>query len=257
MKNELPLTAISVEKLMDRWGLTQAGIFFLYLNHNLQAVGSDGWGQDYYEMTESDVAALIREDGNTFADFDIRYDGAIRLEAQYEALKVQASKIKTIGLDEICSRWEADEMDVYQTLLTFQLNPVDPVGLPLDVQRISDLINVEKILSDSDLLYSRSDIERIEQECGITPNINAQPESTGKKLKHNQIQRLECRKIAEKLWKTDPTITIEDMIRKDELAKFSFQKDGSKMYSLTTLRVWINDLCPNRDPGRRPKKVSK
>ncbi len=82
MDKRLPLTAISVEKLMDRWGLTSAGVLFLYLNHDLRAVGSDGWGQDFYEMTESDVTALIREDGNTFNDFDISYDDVIGIRNQ-------------------------------------------------------------------------------------------------------------------------------------------------------------------------------
>jgi hypothetical protein len=253
MISKLPLTAISVEKLMDRWGLTQAGLFFLYLNHDLQAVGSDGWGQDFYEMSESDVTALIREDGNSFTDFDISYDDAIRLEAQYESLKHQTAGSETIGLDEICSRWEADEMDVYQTVLRFELNPVDPVGNELDVKTISDYINVHKIVSDSDLLYLRSDIKQIEQECGITPTTSAQSETAGKKPRHNHHQKARCREIAKKLWDEDTTTTIKDMIDHPEIIEFTKMKNGS-FYSDGTVREWIKDLCPNRNPGRRPKK---
>jgi hypothetical protein len=71
-----------------------------------------------------------------------------------------------------------------------------------------------------------------------------------KKLRPNQRHKIECRKIAAKIWENDPTITIADMIYRDEIAKVS----TPKTYNEKTLRNWIKDLCPNRSRGRRPKK---
>jgi hypothetical protein len=74
---------------------------------------------------------------------------------------------------------------------------------------------------------------------------------TGKKLRPVQRHKIECRRIAAELWNKDPSITIEDMVRKDEINSVS----APKIYGKKTLRNWIKDLCPNRTPGRRPKKV--
>ena len=72
----------------------------------------------------------------------------------------------------------------------------------------------------------------------------------GKKLRPNQKHKIECRKIASKIWENDPKVTIADMILRDEIAKVC----ETKVYCETTLRNWIKDLCPDRSPGRRPKK---
>lgn len=71
-----------------------------------------------------------------------------------------------------------------------------------------------------------------------------------KKLRSNQRHKIECRKIAAEIWNKDSSITIEDMVRKDEINLVS----APKIYGKKTLRNWIKDLCPNRTPGRRPKK---
>jgi len=70
-----------------------------------------------------------------------------------------------------------------------------------------------------------------------------------KKLTDDQRRRVACRKEAEKIWADDPNITIADMILSDELNLLC----ENRIYAEKTMRNWINDLCPNRDPGRRPK----
>ena len=69
----------------------------------------------------------------------------------------------------------------------------------------------------------------------------------------DQRHRLQCRKVAKKLWEDDPSITIADMIINDEIAEAC----EGKTYAENTIRNWIKDLCPNRKPGRRPKKQKK
>ena len=70
------------------------------------------------------------------------------------------------------------------------------------------------------------------------------------KLRPNQRHKIECRKIAAKIWENEPNVTIADMIWRDEIAEAC----EKKTYNESTLRNWIKDLSPNRSPGRRPKK---
>ncbi|MFC1554093.1 sigma 54-interacting transcriptional regulator [candidate division KSB1 bacterium] len=79
--------------------------------------------------------------------------------------------------------------------------------------------------------------------------FHEQPKS-GKKLRPSQKHRLECRKIAEKIWANNPSITIPEMIQRAEIKEAADNID----YRKRTMRNWIKNLCPNRSPGRRPKK---
>jgi len=73
-----------------------------------------------------------------------------------------------------------------------------------------------------------------------------------KKLRPSQKHKIKCREVAQELWKEDPELTIVDVIGRKEI------NDACEriVYSDKTIRIWINSLCPNRDPGRRPKKNS-
>ncbi len=73
------------------------------------------------------------------------------------------------------------------------------------------------------------------------------------KLRYDQMCREKCRDIAKKLWDKDPTITIADMVYENELQTYTLKQNG-EMYTGRTIRGWINDLCPDRSPGRRPNK---
>lgn len=64
--------------------------------------------------------------------------------------------------------------------------------------------------------------------------------------------RDEARTKAQVLWGKDPAITIADMAYK-HLTDVALMKNGS-VYSDITIRKWIKDLCPDRNPGRRPMK---
>jgi hypothetical protein len=65
-------------------------------------------------------------------------------------------------------------------------------------------------------------------------------------LRTSPLHKQECRQNAATLWGCDPTLTIEDVINRLQAGRFS--------YSRGVLRSWIKELCPNRRPGRRPKK---
>jgi len=71
-----------------------------------------------------------------------------------------------------------------------------------------------------------------------------------KPLGKNQRHKERCRAIAEYLWDKNPNTTIADVIRLDAINKIGCE---GHLYGDKTLREWINDLCPDRTPGRRPK----
>jgi hypothetical protein len=71
--------------------------------------------------------------------------------------------------------------------------------------------------------------------------------------RHSSKVKLMCREVAKKLWDADAEITIADMCVCDEISEVAKQKSG-ELYKEGTIAKWIKDLCPNRQPGRRPKK---
>ena len=71
-----------------------------------------------------------------------------------------------------------------------------------------------------------------------------------KKSRPNQRHKIECRKVAAKLWEKHPNMTIADMINQNEIIEVSKKSDGA-LYMEKTVRNWIKDLCPNPAPGRR------
>jgi len=67
-----------------------------------------------------------------------------------------------------------------------------------------------------------------------------------------QRHKIGSRAAAQKIWSELPEMTIQDMIQRDEIANAC----EGVVYGEKTIRNWINDLCPNRKPGRRKEKSS-
>ncbi len=80
-------------------------------------------------------------------------------------------------------------------------------------------------------------------------NVQISDNSRRKKLLPSQKHKIEARLIAEGKWQEDPNITIAEMVQDPDINK---EYDGIE-YKNKTLRGWINNLAPNRKPGRRKK----
>lgn len=61
MNSHLPLTAISVKTLMDRWGLRASHIMLLHLNHDLQGVYKEGPAIPYSYWNEGEMIDIMLE----------------------------------------------------------------------------------------------------------------------------------------------------------------------------------------------------
>jgi hypothetical protein len=102
-------------------------------------------------------------------------------------------------------------------------------------------------------IYKVEEVNRLAGPAKIPTQITTeQPpvKSPKKKLTPVQRHKKQCRKVAKSLWKKNPTMTIADMIQRDEI---TIEACEGKAYKEKTIREWINDLCPDRAPGRRPK----
>lgn len=86
-----------------------------------------------------------------------------------------------------------------------------------------------------------------------TPAALPLPTKKERKKTPDQRAKLKCREIAQEKWMADPSITIADIIMIDEIEE-ACMEIGGKSYTEKILRDWINDLCPNRNGGRRSKK---
>ena len=137
--------------------------------------------------------------------------------------------------------WEADYPSFLDDLSSFYKDkpPQDPFShwMLCNIEQ-GDEIPSEFVIGDTKLsLYARK-------------GVKSKPET---KLTHRDKQKAKCREISAKLWKDGPAITIADMINKAEIQRYSYKKNGM-IYMENTIRNWIKDLCPDRSPGRRPKK---
>jgi hypothetical protein len=73
-----------------------------------------------------------------------------------------------------------------------------------------------------------------------------------KKLRPEQLARKSCRAVAKELWAQEvepPYTRSKDMSKRPELVEAS-----GGVYQPETIRRWIANLAPDRDPGRRVKK---
>jgi hypothetical protein len=100
--------------------------------------------------------------------------------------------------------------------------------------------------------YRRDEADKYLPPVPATVPMAAQVEKPAKprKLTRDQRRKIDCRAAAQKIWFESPEITIDDMIRSDEITNAC----EGHIYDKPILRRWINDLCPNRKPGRPKKK---
>jgi hypothetical protein len=122
------------------------------------------------------------------------------------------------------------------------------LDMHLSSERMDKLIS---ILKEEQSIFKRDDV--LEMEKMSQHSLVAEDTQPTKRLRPAQKAKTEARKVAVKLWKEDRQMTIQDLINKEEMIEVTRRPDGN-LYTEKTVRNWINKLCPDRSPGRRPKK---
>jgi hypothetical protein len=236
---------ISAENLAKRWGLKPIDLFFIMWSHDLNVLTQNGNFIDVKEVLE----CIPQEER----------DKRLGIEAwsfslnEVEILE-KASLGKLLSIDhevirgqDLIDKWDMDDFAIHAIASQKGWEFVDPFGQPISDQFFLGMCSHGNF-SISEAWFKTSDVEKVEKELQIKPKP-----FTGKKerkLRPEQKHRENCRVIAEQLWKKDPKITIADMAVSEEI----YNACDEIMYTEKTIRKWIKELCPDRSPGRRPKK---
>ena len=169
MNSHLPLTAISVKKLMDRWGLRASHIMLLHLNHDLQGVYKEGPAIPYSHWNEGEMIDIMLENDVSFDEFELKMADILELEKRFPILLTKEYDKIWFSVDQLAMRWGRDESEVDDIITQFDAEIVDPFGEPIDYMMLVHPGGGGVILPASDFIYKRSDIDRIETELEITP----------------------------------------------------------------------------------------
>ena len=176
-----------------------------------------------------------------------------------------------ISWKELSKRWKKSDYELKDRFVRKGLIPYNSEGQAISPQEV--LLNVEDKRDSSekikdwtklgtpmsetetesmftklqDMHFDFNNVKALEKEWSLKKD---------RKLTHGQRCKSLCRTVAQQFWDEDATITIADMIKKKEIIEVS-KKSNGKLYGEDTVHNWIMNLCPNRDPGRRPKKAEK
>jgi hypothetical protein len=253
----LPIKIVTMDGLMKRWNMSFNDIFLIVLNHDLMPVykkyPSPDWQKYGQDPDHNFFGVFIEEDADPSEIVFLRSD-VEKLEQKFGGQIAKSAKV----IDEagLMERWGMSKIELWEMQISCSLSVADPLGKIIqDFDWVIDRFPIERT-SHGDLIvyFKLSDIEKIEKEYGIEPKTSPIIVTKEKKLRPVQLHRIKCREVAEKLWGKHPNMTIADMIEQKEILSVS-KKTNGKYYLEKTIRNWINDLCPDRSPGRRRKKV--
>jgi hypothetical protein len=250
----LPTKIIALESLMKRWGMSFNDIFLIVLNHDLSPVYRENeqtkWNKFNEDEDHDAVDLFIGESKSVYPILFLR-DDVTRLEQDLGGGITKSDDVIDEG--QILERWGIAGIELWNLVEECDLDVVDPVGT-----KIQDFHNHElQLLSytgyeEVSWYFRLSDIEGIESQYGFEPKEDSGV-SKQRKPRPSRVAKERCREVAAKIWEEDPDITIRGMSERPEILEVTKRPDGL-YYLERTIRGWIKDLCPNRSPGRRPKK---
>lgn len=248
---DLPIEIITMDSLMKRWNMSFSDIFLIVLNQDLAPVYNQfpepGW-KKFGDDPEHDILdVFLQKDGDPSGIAFLRSD-VRRLENKF---KGKVSKpVDVLNEKDIIERWGISEIELWNLQEECSLPVVDPLGIEFEDYSALELnlMSYPKY-NKLDFYFRLVDIERLEKKYEINPKTDLMVKK-GTQQRPSQIHKERCRAAAKELWKENPEITIADMAVRDEITEAC---DG-KLYIEKTIRDWIKDLCPDRSPGRRPKK---
>jgi hypothetical protein len=230
------------QELLGKWDMQPVDLVYVMLFHNLTVIDSIGFklsgmkvGFAYLEKGEYDFIA---------AEMFLKADTE-RLHDRFKAAIPERSDL--IYGSQLMDRWNRNEFNLWFHINNDGLKVVDRFG-----QVVPDSILLEHIYGPylekiSELFFLMKDVVKFEK---VYTELNSHTTEPAKKLRPSQQHKQNCREVAKALWDENPEITIADMVLRDEIT----QACDGKLYAEKTIRDWIKDLCPNRSPGRRPKK---
>jgi hypothetical protein len=141
--------------------------------------------------------------------------------------------------------WKVSPIDLMKLVSESKLKAYGIYGNPIPPNTIITVMETDATLGIGQYYFEKSEIADLEIYAEI--DIFRNPIILHNKARHKE----RCRALAELLWKNDPEITIEAMIKREEITKIGCENTE---YTRITLRKWIGDLCEKHSPGRPKKK---
>jgi len=159
-------------------------------------------------------------------------------------------KLRFINYERLVTRWNMTGEEFRQVIYNYNL-PIYAASyysalkkLDNDGLRLLEITETRTFFTgEYPNYFMMEDVLRLEKKYGKLEQV----EYSKKKLRPNQRHKIQCRNVAKKIWEKHPTITIANMICKDE----TIEACDGKLYTEKTIRNWIKDLCPDRSRGRR------
>jgi hypothetical protein len=238
---------VGAKRIIDHWGIEPIELFYLMVNHELRVLDQDSNHIDINEVFEN----YINDEKFDIPSLTYSLSDFKRIDNEFSQ-QFELKRKELIRGREWDERAGHTEPEIYNFITVHGLEFVDPLGITIDDFWLLRYFNNHRF-SMADLLFRISDIEILENEMKI-PGKKPIPKKK-KSERWSQVQKKKCREIAKKIWEEDPSITIQEMMDRGEVVEITKRKDD-QLFAEKTLRNWIKDLCPNRKPGRRPKKES-
>jgi hypothetical protein len=231
LKTRLKLRWLDGGHLMDRWGMDAFEIISLIIESGFPAYDSYNLSPVRTDLTEN---CLSREE----------FIGIIKqpFETQKESLKRLRFPLIVV------ERFE----EAYGELL--EKTKKDIEGFTLS-SGANEIINVKGCSHADEKTQPCFEVDQDEIEGIETLQDNPLQAAEKSAKRHSAICKEKCREIAKTLWDENPTLTIREMTEQDDVIENS-KKINGQLFNEDTIRSWINDLCPNRSPGRPPKQNS-
>ena len=210
---------VGAKRIIDYWGIESIDLFYLMVNHELRVldqdsshIGIDEVFENYIDDEKFDIPSL------TYSLSDFK-----RIDNEF-GQQFELKRKELIRGREWAERAGHTEPEIYNFITAHGLEFVDPLGITMDDFWLLRYFNNPRF-SMADLLFRASDIEILENEMKI-PGKKPIPKKK-KSERQYQVQKAKCREVANRLWEQDPSITIQEMMNREEVVEITKEKRRS------------------------------
>ncbi|KJS29356.1 MAG: hypothetical protein VR64_21300 [Desulfatitalea sp. BRH_c12] len=165
----LPLKLISGKSLMLKWNMSHTEILFMVINHGLRIAYRPAPmpGIDAEPLPiDQTLKDLIGYDGKMIhgkksaSEFHFYRPDVDRIETEYS--HSFDNREVTFTVAQISERWSLTRFEAEDLINQEEIDPVDPIGQPMDYVEIREHLSGLDYIPDDDLLYREKDILELE-----------------------------------------------------------------------------------------------
>jgi hypothetical protein len=243
----LPTKIVTGEKVRKRWSIDDFDLFWLIFNYDLRPVDLNLELMEWQYREWSDDENNYDVVADLYLNMDKNLSGLSFKIEDIEKFEAKVNSRDRVKGSDLMKRWDVTEDELLDLLMQGKIQTADALGEPFPLSDYPNFI-LHFGINLSDLRFDLSKIEAVDNEFGYAGSGKPRQKVDREETKPQRNKRKVC-EIAKRKWDENPSMTIEEMTMDDEITIAA-----GKNYYPGTLRKWIKDLCPDRKPGRRPKK---